>query len=92
MEEDIEKLAEERAKELARKEASLIKYLIFLPCVAMGFVIAVTTQSDVLTLGVPVIGLILGYIAHYEVKESAYREHYEKELTLLRKRGNADER
>lgn len=87
---NMRKLAEEKAKKLAEKEASLIKYFIFLPTVAIAILIVVLTpyrepQIAALVLGIPSLGLILGYIAYNITKSNAYTKFYEEELRKLQK-------
>jgi len=90
-EEDIKKLAEEKAKEKAKHEAWIRHFQVFLPLLLLAVVVSFATPLglpyDIFRLFLYVAALIGGFAVYFSVKESAYKNYYEIYLKEFQREG-----
>jgi len=91
-EEDVKKLAEEKAKKKAQHEAWVSHLYVFLPLLSIAFAVAFTApprrvEYDVFIILLSLAALIGGFAVYFSVKESAYKKYYEIYLKELQREG-----
>lgn len=84
-EEDIKRLATEKAEKAAKQEAYIAHFCIFLPMLLIAFIAALTKSPTGVPLALSTIGMLAGWASYYIVKKRLYKEYYQKYFLELSK-------